>query len=110
MAIPTKSAWALTRVAGLNASFHSAVLAPKACVISPNGPVPVFSSSMLAVETPPKLHPARVNGTQGAGVVFCPSVTMFGRGSRVGASRRESSTLSFQYLNDVLMTGYCGGV
>src|SRR5438128_1749518 len=37
--------------------------------MSPNGPVPVFSSSMLASETAPKSHPVRVNGTHGAGVV-----------------------------------------
>jgi hypothetical protein len=29
----------------------------------------VFSSTMFAVETSPTLHPARVNGTQGAGGV-----------------------------------------
>ena len=41
----------------------------------------VFSSSMFAVPTPPTSQPARVNGTHGAGVVFCPSVIMFGSGS-----------------------------
>ena len=53
----------------------------------------VFSSSMFAVPTPPTSHPARVNGTHGAGVFFCPSVIMLGSGSLT------ASTTSFQYLN-----------
>ena len=51
---------------------------PKTCVMSPVAAVDVFSSSMFAVPTPPTSQPARVNGTHGAGVVFCPSVIMFG--------------------------------
>src|SRR6202022_484765 len=65
------------------ASFHSGDPVPKTWVMSPKAPVPVFSSSILAVDTPPKLHPARVNGTQGAGVVFLLSPTMLGSGSLV---------------------------
>ena len=38
----------------------------------------MFSSSRLAVPTPPTSQPARVNGTHGAGVFFWPSVIMFG--------------------------------
>src|ERR1700730_1973172 len=110
MAMPTKSACALVRVAAVLASIHSGLPLPKACVMSPNGPVPVFSSSMLAVETPPKLQPARVYGTQGAGVFFCPSVTMFGNGSRVVAFGLESSTRSVQYLNELLNAGAFAGV
>jgi hypothetical protein len=70
--------------------------------MSPNVPVPVFSSSRFAVPTPPTSQPARVNGTHGAGVVFCPSVTMFGSGSLVPV---VSSTRSVQYLNAVLNVG-----
>src|SRR2546430_14641581 len=84
------------------ASFHSGDPVPKASLMSPKGPVPMFSSSMFAVETPPKLHPARVNGTQGAGVFFWPSKTMFGRESRVPVA---SSTRSVQYLKEVLNCG-----
>src|SRR5205085_10148350 len=81
------------------ASFHSGEPVPKASLMSPKGPKTMFSSSMFAVETPPKLHPARVNGTHGAGVVTPPSVTMFGCASRVPVA---SSTLSVQYLKEVL--------
>src|SRR5213596_2535670 len=78
IAMPTKSVWAFARVAGLLASFHSGEPTPKTRVMSPLGEVELFSSSMFAVPTPPKSHPARVYGTHGAGVVFCPSVIMFG--------------------------------
>jgi len=37
---------------------------------------PVFSSTMLAVETSPTLHPARVNGTHGAGVAAATPVAV----------------------------------
>ena len=51
---------------------------PKTLVMSPLGPVPVFSSTVFAVATAPKSQPARVYGTHGAGA-FCPvGVTMFG--------------------------------
>ena len=85
-----------------NASLHSGDPVPKTSDMSPNGPVPVFSSSMFASEMAPKSHPARVNGTHGAGVVFRPSVTMFGKGSLRPV---ESSTRSVQYLNAVLNSG-----
>ena len=74
--------------------------------MSPNGPVPVFSSSMFASETAPTSQPARVYGTHGAGVVFCPSVTMFGSGSLVPV---KSSTRSVQYLNAELNAGILVG-
>ena len=70
--------------------------------MSPNGPVPVFSSSMFASEIAPKSQPARVNGTHGAGVFFCPSVTMFGNGSLTPV---VSSTRSVQYLKALLNAG-----
>ena len=59
----------------------------------------VFSSSMLAVPTPPTSQPARVNGTHGAGVFRAPSVIMFGFGSFV------ASTGSVQYLKAVTFCG-----
>src|SRR5689334_10336183 len=90
--MPTKSACAFAGDAA--ASFHSGELAPETRVMSPVAFVEVFSSSMLAVPTPPTSQPARVNGTHGAGVFFPPSVTMFGFGSSV------ASTWSVQYLND----------
>ena len=109
MAIPTKSVSAFARAAvpdgaafDANASFHSGDPVPKASLMSPKGPVPVFSSSMFAAETPPKLHPALVYGTQGAGVFFWPSKTMFGSGSFTPV---ESSTRSVQYLKALLKAG-----
>src|SRR5207253_11439664 len=84
------------------ACLHSGEPVPKTSDMSPKGPVPVFSSSMFASEIAPKSQPARVNGTHGAGVVFCPSVTMFANGSRTPV---ESSTRSVQYLNAVLNAG-----
>jgi len=72
-------------------------------VMSPPGPVPVFSSTMFADATAPKSHPARVYGTHGAGVVLGvpvagSKVTMLGRGS--AGDVPTSSTRSVQYLND----------
>jgi hypothetical protein len=42
------------------------------------GVVFVFSSSMFAIENAPTSQPARVYGTHGAGVFFCPSVIRLG--------------------------------
>src|SRR5205823_7573099 len=95
MAMPTKSVCAS---AGFEtASFHSGEPVPKTFVMSPDAFVAVFSSSMFAVPTPPTSHPARVNGTHGAGVFLPVSVTMFGLESAVPF---VSSTRSVQYLND----------
>ena len=92
MAMPTKS---VSPCCGLaTVSFHSDEPWPKTCVMSPVGLVPLFSSSMFAVPTPPTSQPARVYGTHGAGVVLPPVVIMFGFGSSV------ASTWSVQYLND----------
>ena len=64
--------------ASVFASFHCGELAPNTLVMSPLAPVPVFSSTVFAVATAPKLQPALVYGTHGAGA-FCPvGVTMFG--------------------------------
>ena len=51
---------------------------------------------MFAVPTPPTSQPARVNGTHGAGVFFCPSVIMFGSGSSTAVDR------VVQYLNELV--------
>src|SRR6478735_782504 len=95
--MPTKSVWACSGLAA--ASFHSGEPLPNTWVMSPVGAVELFSSSMFAVPTPPTSQPARVNGTHGAGVVFWPSVIMFGRGSPVG------STGFVQYLNELVKVG-----
>jgi hypothetical protein len=106
--MPTKSVWAIRRslvpdgaALAAVASFHSGELAPKTLVMSPLGPVPVFSRTTLASATAPKSQPARVNGTHGAGALrgVPPSpVTMFG--SRSAGGVPLSSTRSVQYLND----------
>ncbi len=97
MAMPTKSVCPSCGFAA--ASFHSGEPLPKTRVMSPVAAVEAFSSSMFAVPTPPTSQPARVNGTQGAGVFFCPSVIMFGSGSPVG------STGFVQYLNELVNVG-----
>src|SRR6267142_475517 len=75
IARPTKSVWARFRAAvfagaafDASASLNSDEPAPKTFVISPAGPVPVFSRTMFASATAQKSQPARVYGTQGAGV------------------------------------------
>src|SRR5262245_42434121 len=115
--MPMKSVWAscLAAVFGgaaldARASHHSgcagsgqAAVDPKTLVMSPFGPVPVFSRTTLASATAPKSQPARVYGTHGAGAflgwpVARSRVTMFGRGPAGGTP--TSSTRSAQYLND----------
>lgn len=51
---------------------------PNTFVMSPEGPVPVFSSTVFAVATAPKSQPARVYGTHGAGAFLPSGVIMFG--------------------------------
>ncbi len=58
-----------------------------------------LSCTMFAAPTAPTSQPARVNGTQGAGVVFCPGVMRFGSGFAAG------STGSVQYLNALVNAG-----
>src|SRR5579884_3196623 len=94
MAIPTKSAWAFV---GLDfASCSSAEVAPKTVVIS----VPVFSRAVLPESTEPKLQPARVNGTQGAGAFWPLAVSML-----YVVSSGEAFFVSFngsvQYVNEL---------
>src|SRR5438094_7639605 len=114
IAMPTKSVSDFARAAvpdgaafDATASFHSGDPVPKASLMSPKGPVPVFSNSILAADTPPKSQPARVNGTQGAGVFFWPSETILGNGSLTPV---VSSTRSVQYLNAVLKVGILLGL
>src|SRR5262245_30030165 len=110
MAKPTKSVWASCRAAVPDAaafeawaSSHSSDPEPNTLVMSPFGPVPVFSRTTLARATAPKSQPARVYGTHGAGVFFGrplsgSGVTMLGSGSAGGVP--VSSTRSVQYLKD----------
>ena len=58
--MPTKSVSASDFVAGVFASVHSGESVPKTRVMSPDGAVELFSSSMFAAETPPTLQPAAV--------------------------------------------------
>ena len=64
---PTKSVCARARAAvpagaalEASASFHSGEPCPKTLVMSPLGPVEVFSSTTFALATAPKSQPARV--------------------------------------------------
>ena len=75
IARPTKSVCARLRAAVLAgaafdaaASFHSGEPVPNTFVMSPAGPVPVFSSTTFADAVAPQSQPARVYGTHGAGV------------------------------------------
>src|SRR3954452_1771693 len=98
IAMPSKPATASLRVLpgpsllDQSANSCSGDGLPNTFVMSPLGVVLVFSSSMLAIENAPTSQPARVNGTHGAGVFFCPSVIRFGSGS-------FSVTGSVQYVN-----------
>src|SRR5262245_54970297 len=106
--MPTKSVCARFRAAvplgaafDVCASMNSGDPAPDPLVMSPAGPVPVFSRTTFASATAPKSHPARVYGTQGAGAFFAvplSPLTMLGRASAGGVP--VSSTRSVQYLND----------
>ncbi len=70
MPIPTKSAKACL---GFDTtSFASTEPTPNTVGIS----IAVFSRIVLAVATAPKLHPALVKGTQGAGAFFPEAVSM----------------------------------
>src|SRR5215467_3922489 len=81
-ASPTKSACGLALAAALAGVFGSSLAAsasacwgeglPNTLVMSPVGRVLTFSKTMFAPATAPKSHPARVYGTQGAGM-FEPS-------------------------------------
>src|SRR3954453_23067782 len=83
------------------ASFHSGDPVPKTFVMSPFGPVPVFSSTTFASAVAPQSQPARVYGTHGAGVIFGEPLSPFtitGAGSVGGML--TSSVRSVQYLKD----------
>ena len=70
----------------VSASFHCGEPVPKTFVMSPEAAVPMFSSTMFAVATAPKLQPALVYGTHGAGAFGPVGVTMFGT---VGGGRDD---------------------
>src|SRR5437660_4355208 len=96
---PTKSVCALARAAVPDgAAFDAAASVncgdglPNTFVISPVGPVPVFSRTMFADAMAPTSHPARVNGTHGAGTVRPSGVTMFGTVGTFDPRRRRSSS------------------
>jgi hypothetical protein len=107
-AMPTKSVCARLRAAvpagaafDACASSHSGDPEPNTFVMSPAGPVPVFSRTTFASAVAPQSQPARVYGTHGAGAFFgVPEspLTMFGSGSVGGVF--TSSTRSVQYLKD----------
>src|SRR5258708_37455550 len=80
MAIPTKSFVAWLEL--LATSAASGEPAPNTVVMS----ACVFSSSMLAIETAPTLHPARGKGTHGAGAFLPEGVSRLCVGSATGAT------------------------
>ena len=104
--MPTKSVCASFRAAvpggaafEARASSHSGKPAPNSLVMSPTGPVPVFSRTTLASAVAPQSHPARVYGTHEAGVFFgvpLSPLTMLKLGL-VGVAL-TSSVRSVQYL------------
>src|SRR5215831_10197402 len=108
MAKPTKSACACAPdafashhcgCAAASAAVQTAgggVGAPNTLVMSPVGPVPVFSSTMLAPATAPTSQPARVYGTQGAGAFIPLGVIILGT---VGVP--VAATVSVQYPNEL---------
>src|SRR6266702_2512664 len=77
---PMKSAAALLCSLGLRASFASGECAPNTCGTSGS----VFSSSVFAPATVPKLQPALVYGTQGAGAILPFAPIMVGVWSPTG--------------------------
>src|SRR5580698_10430540 len=88
--MPSKSVTALVEL--VLASFHCGEFAPKTVVMSPVAPVLTFSSSMSAMPTAPKLQPARVYVTHGAGICEPSGCTRLGT---VGVPLAE--TVSVQY-------------
>src|ERR1700730_13119256 len=72
MAIPSKSAIALVRLALASTAWGE--VGPKTLLTSDV----TFSSSILAIETAPKLQPARVKGTHGAGAFIPLAASMMG--------------------------------
>src|SRR5215470_2582937 len=74
MAMPRKSAFALSRWVGSLASMPSGEVGPNTVLTS----LGMLSNSMLAIEKAPTSHPARVNGTHGAGAVLPCSLIISG--------------------------------
>ena len=97
MAKPTKSVCAFARAAvpasaafDATASLNCGDGLPKTLVMSPVGPVPVFSSTMLAVAIAPTSQPARVNATHGAGTLLPSGPTML---KTVGVPAAETGSV-----------------
>src|SRR5262249_61185333 len=86
--MPRKSAFALSRSAGLFASMPSGEPAPNTVLTSAG----MLSNSIFATEKPPTSQPARVNGTHGAGAVLPFSLSICGL---------PSPAVCDPFLNDV---------
>src|SRR5215471_2484802 len=95
MAIPRKSAFALSRSAGLLASIPSGEVAPKTVLTSAG----MLSNSILATEKAPTSQPARVKGTHGAGAVLPFSLTICGLPSPAVSDPFDADV---QYRNELL--------
>src|SRR5712692_8128984 len=93
MPIPTKSAKACPGLVATSMAWGEP--APKTVGMS----VAMFSSTILAVETAPKLQPARVNGTQGAGA-FLPAAVIMLNFVSVGVEVVGSKMGSVQYAKE----------
>src|ERR1700730_6893202 len=89
MAMPRKSALALSRSPVLLASIPSGDAAPNTVLTSAG----TLSNSILATENPPTSQPARVNGTQGGGGGLPCSLRLCGLPSPLSA---------FQYRKELL--------
>src|SRR4029077_15571353 len=96
--MPSKSATACALsaavVAFLASMFCGEVGSGKTLKIS----LVMFSNSMFAMETAPKLQPARVYATQGAGAFFASGESMIGRGSAEGVAEFVGSV---QYVKEL---------
>src|ERR1700730_6669122 len=89
MAMPRKSALALSRSPVLLASIPSGEPAPNTVLTSAG----TLSNSILATENPPTSQPARVNGTQGAGAVLPSSLIICGLPSPLTAVQYRKELL-----------------
>src|SRR6266481_4086532 len=87
MAMPRKSALALSRSFVLFASMPSGDVAPNTVLTSAG----MLSNSILATENAPTSQPARVYGTHGAGAVLPSSLIISGL---------PSAAVAVQYRNE----------
>src|SRR5262249_47187443 len=95
--MPRKSAFALSRSAGLFASMPSGEPAPNTVLTSAG----MLSNSIFATEKPPTSQPARVNGTHGAGAVLPFSLSICGSPSPPESDPPDGEV---QYRNELLNT------